>query len=143
MTVAAALTARFDLAVPAQRAENTNSKNQKLINTKERGDKGLTADAVIPAATANYKKATGDDLGALSAAGTLQGELLTAEIAAVAEVMNDAQAQINERGVGFKAFLPAIFARLVKACSKRPWAAVVSNYNSENRSCSHCYVTSP
>lgn len=31
----------------------------------------------------------------------------------VAEVMDEAQEQINKKGVGFKGFLPAIFARLV------------------------------
>ncbi len=31
----------------------------------------------------------------------------------VAEVMDEAQEQINKEGVAFKGFLPAIFARLV------------------------------
>ena len=89
------------------------SQNQKLINDASKGDKGLSADVVLEKAKANYKTATGVDIDSIADPTTLQGELFQAEMEAVAEVMDEAQEQINEEGVGFKGFLPAIFARLV------------------------------
>ena len=89
------------------------SKNQKLINDASKGDKGLSAEVVLAKAKANYKTATGVDIDSIADTSTLHGELLQAEMDAVVEVMDKAQAQINEEGVGFKGFLPAIFARLV------------------------------
>ena len=89
------------------------SQNQKLINDASKGDKGLSAEVVLAKAKENYKTATGVDIDSIADPSTLQGELLQAEMEAVAEVMDEAQEQINEAGVGFKGFLPAIFARLV------------------------------
>ncbi len=89
------------------------SKNQKLINDASKGDKGLTGEAVLAMAKENYKKATGVDIDSIADPSTLQGELLQAEMESVTEVMDEAQALINEKGVGLKGFLPAIFARLV------------------------------
>jgi hypothetical protein len=39
--------------------------------------------------------------------------LLEAQMAAIAEVMDEAQPSINQPGVGFKGFVPAVFARMV------------------------------
>lgn len=89
------------------------SKNQKLINDASKGDKGLSSEVVLAKAKANYKKSTGVDIDSIADPSTLQGELLQAEMDSVVEVMDEAQAQINKEGVGFKGFLPAIFARLV------------------------------
>src|SRR5262249_38471030 len=42
-----------------------------------------------------------------------EGRLLQAEMASIREVMDENQDLINEKGVGFKGFIPATFARLV------------------------------
>jgi len=86
------------------------SDNQKLINDASKGDKGLSADFVVNKAKSNFEKATGKNIDDLPSDGLL-GELLKSELSANATVMNEAQAVINESGVGFKGFLPAIFAR--------------------------------
>lgn len=88
------------------------SSNQNLINDAERGDKGLSGEAVLAATIENYKKATGLDPRSVDPA-SRHGRLLQAEMAAIQEVMDENQDFINEKGVGFKGFIPAIFARLV------------------------------
>ena len=44
-------------------------------------------------------------------AGSLKGQTQTALLDAIKDVMNNAQALINEKGKGLKGFLPAIFAK--------------------------------
>jgi len=88
------------------------SKNQGLINDASKGDKGLTADAVIAAAKENYKKATDEDLPAADNS-SIGGQATAAMLDGVTVVMNQAQDLINEEGKGFKGFLPAIFAKQV------------------------------
>ncbi len=87
-------------------------KNQKHINDPKVGDKGLSADAVVKAAKANYKKAAGHSIDSIDPK-SAQGKLMQAELQAIIEVMNDAQGNIDEKGKGLKGFLPAVFARLV------------------------------
>ena len=41
------------------------------------------------------------------------GQLLAAEMEAIAEIVDEAQETINQEGVGLKGLLPAVFARLV------------------------------
>ena len=88
------------------------SQSQKLINDKNSGEKGLTGDAVIEKAWKNYKESFKDDLGDLSSH-PLKEKVLKSFEAATREVMTNAQPLINKRGLGFKRFLPAIFARHV------------------------------
>ena len=88
------------------------SDNQGHINDASLGDKGLTGAAVVAKAKENFKKATGHDISEYLGKG-LQGELLQVELDAIAAVMTEAQEVINEKGRGFKGFLPAIFARQV------------------------------
>ena len=102
----------LSLATMLRSARSVISDKQKHINNPDIGDKGLSADAVIGIAKANYKKATGTDVDSIDP-GTLQGTLINAELKAIADVMNEAQSTINEKGVSLKGFLPAVFARLV------------------------------
>lgn len=102
----------LSLAKMLQAARSVISRNQDLINDPERGDKGLTGDVVLAAAIEDYKKETSQDPTALDPA-SRQGRLLRAEMDAVKEVMDENQALINQKGLGFKGFIPAIFARLV------------------------------
>ncbi len=92
-------------------ARGVIAKSQKLINDASKGDKGLSGDTVIEGAKANYKKASGKDLSI--DASTEKGKMQTAMVNAVKNVMDQAQSLINEKGKGFKGFLPAIFAKQV------------------------------
>ncbi len=97
-----------ELSTLFRSARKVISVNQKHINDPAIGDKGLSAEAVIEKAKANYKTATGADLNLATNTQAKQGMLN-----AVKDVMDEAQELINEKGAGFKGFLPAIFARKV------------------------------
>lgn len=102
----------LSLATMLRSARTVVSEQQDLINDPDRGDKGLTGDAVVEAAIENYRKATGMDPREVDP-DSLEGRLLQAQLASVKEVMADNQDLINRQGVGFKGFVPAVFARLV------------------------------
>jgi hypothetical protein len=91
-------------------ARGVIAKSQKHINDASKGDKGLSADAVVAKTKENYKKATGNDFK-MADAGSLKGETQAALLDSIKEVMDNAQALINEKGKGLKGFLPAIFAK--------------------------------
>jgi hypothetical protein len=102
----------LSLAKMLQAGREVISSNQALINDPSRGDKGLTGDAVLAATIENYRKATGIDPRSI-AADSRESRLLHSEMDAIKEVVDENQRFINEKGVGFKGFIPAIFARLV------------------------------
>lgn len=106
------------LAKMLQSARTVISKHQDDINDPARGDKGLTAQAVLAEADANYKAATGVDPTSYDPS-TRQGRMLKAQRDAIVEVMDDNQAIINREGLGFKGFIPATFARLVNEAFAR------------------------
>lgn len=84
------------------------AKNQSLINDPNKGDKGLTADVVIEATRENFKKATGKDLPKPDKS-ALIGQVQVSIMRAIKTVMDQSQSLINEKGRGFKGFLPAVF----------------------------------
>src|SRR5262249_12201803 len=100
------------LARLLQAGRSVISSSQALINDPDRGDKGLTGDVVLAAAVEKYRKLTGVNPASIDPA-SREGQLLQAEMASIKEVMNENQALINEKGSGFKGFIPATFARLV------------------------------
>lgn len=100
------------LANMLRAARQVISSNQAHINDASIGDKGLTGEVVLQQATALYQKATGTNPLAIDAA-SRHGKLLRAQMDAIVEVMDANQSTINEEGVGFKGFIPAVFARLV------------------------------
>jgi cytochrome c553 len=100
------------LADMLRAARQVISSNQARINDPNLGDKGLTGQVVLQQAVEVYKKATGRDPASLDPA-SRQGRLLKAQMDAIVEVTDANQATINAKGVGFKAFIPAVFARLV------------------------------
>jgi hypothetical protein len=102
----------LSLAKMLQAGREVISTNQALINDPDRGDKGLTGDVVLAAAIENYRKATGIDPRSVAPT-SRQGRLLQSEMAAIKEVVDENQSFINEKGAGFKGFIPAVFARLV------------------------------
>lgn len=102
----------LSLATMLQSARSVISRHQDLINDPERGDKGLTGDLVLAEAIEDYKQETSRDPMALDP-GSRHGRLLRAEMAAIKEVMDESQGLINQKGLAFKGFIPAIFGRLI------------------------------
>jgi len=93
-------------------ARTVISNNQDLINNPELGDKHLSGQVVLEQAVKGYAKATGKDPTKIDP-NSRQGRLLRAMMASIVAVTDDNQATINEKGTGFKGFIPAVFARLV------------------------------
>lgn len=87
-------------------ARKVISDNQVLINDAKKDDKGLSADVVIETTKENYQKETGHPLRLNSN----NSSAVIAMIKAIRDTMSDAQPLINEKGKGFKGFLPAVFA---------------------------------
>lgn len=100
------------LADMLRAARQVISSNQARINDPNLGDKGLSGQVVLQQAIEIYKKTTGTDPASIDPASRL-GRLLQAQMDAIVEVTDANQATINAKGVGFKAFIPAVFARLV------------------------------
>jgi hypothetical protein len=100
------------LARLLQAGRSVISSSQALINDPDRGDKGLTGDVVLAATIEKYRKLAGVNPASIDPA-SREGRLLQAEMASIKEVMDENQALINEKGSGFKGFIPATFARLV------------------------------
>jgi Protein of unknown function (DUF3365) len=94
------------------------SDNEDLINNPDIGDKHLTGRKVLSDAVARYRKATGADPSAIDPA-SYQGRLMRAMTDAIVQVMDDNQLTINEKGTGFKGFIPAVFGRLVSEAFNR------------------------
>jgi hypothetical protein len=88
------------------------SRHQTEINDPNVGDKGLTGTKALTEAKAGYKEATGEDPDAVDPA-SRRGRLLRAQMDSIKEVWDANQATINEKGAGFKGFIPAVFGRLV------------------------------
>jgi hypothetical protein len=102
----------LDLAELLRSARAVIASHQDLINDPERGDKGLTGAVIADEAAALFEKARGFDPRSADPA-SREGRLLQAQLQSIAEVVDANQATINEQGVGFKGFVPAVFARLV------------------------------
>ena len=89
--------------------------NQKLIDDPHRGDKGFTPSVFEQAVVKRYRDITGIDLSGLGNLPTsatlppLAKRLLPDLLEASKEVVGDAQLVINQKGVGYKNFIPATF----------------------------------
>jgi len=100
------------LAQMLREARTVISNNQDLINNPELGDKHLTGQAVLEQAIKGYAKAMGRNPASIDL-NSRQGRLLHEMMDAIKEATDENQAAINEKGTGFKGFIPAVFARLV------------------------------
>lgn len=101
-----------NLATMLRSVRTVISKNQDRINDPTIGNKGLDAKVVLAEAGALYQQAGGAAPASIEP-NSLQGKLLRMQIDSIAEVMDVHQETINRQGVGFKGFIPAVFARLV------------------------------
>src|SRR5438067_6820510 len=107
-----------DLAEMLRDARAIISDNQGRINDPEIGDKGLSAKVVLDHAIQTYKQNTGVDPMSVDSA-SRDGRLLRAMMGAITEVMDANQSTINAKGTAFKAFIPAVFGRLVSEAFAR------------------------
>lgn len=96
-------------------------RNQLLIDDPHRGDKGFTPESFEHQLVQEFLARTGIDLNALPKAPAsivippLAKELLPALIQASREVIRDAQVVINQRGIGYKNFIPATYGSQASA----------------------------
>lgn len=100
------------LATLLQAARTVISEKQELIDRPAGADKGLTGAAVLDLALPIFAATAGFDLRT-SDPDTREGRLLRAEMAAIVAVVDANQTTFHLPGVGFKGFIPAVFARLV------------------------------
>lgn len=89
--------------------------NQTLIDDPHRAEKGFTPEAFEQQVIQQYREMTGIDLSNLQqttpsiVVPPLARELLPAFLEASKDVVRDAQLVINQRGVGYKNFIPATY----------------------------------
>ena len=102
----------LELAELLRAARSVIASNQPLINDLNKGPKGLTFQKVLEDTYATFRKKMGTDPLRFSAE-TKRGKLIQAQISSIKEVIDKQQETINQKGVGFKGFVPAVFARLV------------------------------
>jgi hypothetical protein len=100
------------LAEMLRDARTIISNNQPRINDPALGDKGLSGKVVLAQAAELYKAHMKVDPATIDPA-SRHGRLMRAMMASITEVMDANQATINAKGTGFKAFIPAVFGRLV------------------------------
>lgn len=90
---------------------DTISSHQTLINDPAIGPKGLTGEKVVAETLARFEAQTGRS--ALDPARTERElRLARAQLESMATVVEDYRAIIDEAGVGFKGFIPAVFGRV-------------------------------
>ncbi len=99
------------------------SKNQDRINNPNIGNKGLDGKVVLAEAGALYQQATGTAPASIDP-NSLHGRLIRMQMDAIDEVMEVHQETINRQDVGFKGFIPAVFARLVNEAFGRRAAGI-------------------
>jgi hypothetical protein len=115
----------MDLAVHLRSAMKLLTNNQKLIDNSNVGFKNLTPDVVIDGAAKNFHETTGEKLPSMEGDDRL-GRLLKIQLSAIRQVMDEVQSSINQKGIGFKGFVPAHFARYVNEKFNREAFGVAS-----------------
>lgn len=113
-------TARL-LAKLLQSGRMVIERNQSLIDDPHKGEKGFTPDLFEQQLAQEFRLKTGIDLTSLSktpvstALPPLAKELLPALVQASREVIREAQVVINQRGIGYKNFIPATYGSQASA----------------------------
>lgn len=100
------------LAALLRASRSIVSKHQDLINDPAIADKGIDGDSVVAETIAAYTEAIGAP-PLSDATPEPERHLMQALIESIREVTDEHEAQIDTPGVGFKAFIPAVFGRLV------------------------------
>jgi hypothetical protein len=100
------------LAALLTAARSVVSAHQALINDPALGDKGIDGDSVVEEAVALFAKSEGEP-PITEDTPALERRLTEALIASMREIVDEHEVQIDMPGVGFKAFIPAVYGRLV------------------------------
>ena len=100
------------LADVLRAARSEIASQQPLINDATIEDKGLHGERLIELVSARLEASDNAQLLNLPA-DTRQGALIQAQFASIREVIDENQSVVNRKNVGFKGFVPAVFARLV------------------------------
>jgi len=114
-------TARL-LAILLDSGRSVINENQALFDDRGKAEKGFTADVFERQLQQVFRDRSGTDLGDLEAAKIApSARKLLRELALVSkQVVAEAQPQINQRGLGHKGFIPAVFgARVAMRFSER------------------------
>lgn len=88
------------------------SANQPLINDAEKANKGLSPDALMVQVAEVYKSQNADRQ-ILENLSETERVLVEAQLEAMASIVAEQQPLINAPDLGFKGFIPGVFARLV------------------------------
>lgn len=100
------------LADVLRAARSEIASQQPLINDATIEDKGLDGERLLELVSARLEASDNAQLLNLST-DTRQGALIQAQFDSIREVINENQLVVNRKNVGFKGFVPAVFARLV------------------------------
>ncbi len=92
-------------------ARSEIASQQPNINNELIGDKGLTGDVIQRRVLARLQEA-GRSEGITNPASDLEAKLVDAQFESIREIINENQLLINKEGLGFKGFVPAVFAQL-------------------------------
>ncbi|MBX3325880.1 MAG: DUF3365 domain-containing protein [Nitrospira sp.] len=100
--------------------------NQSLINDPRKGDKGFTPEVFEHQVVEEFRQQAHIDLRHTSTAvPSRTKELLTLLLSASTEVVSDAQFVINQRGIGYKNFIPATFgSQAARRFSSRSYVTI-------------------
>ena len=88
------------------------SNNQDLINNPDIGDKGFDGKSVLDQVQKLLRDPAGSDPSKIDPK-SRHGRLVRVQMDAIVEVMTAHQRELNQRGIGFKGFVPSTFGRLV------------------------------
>ena len=111
------------LATMLRAARTIISQNQDRINDPAVGYKGLDGKTVLAQSAKIYQTATQVDPLTIDPA-SRHGKLIRVLMDSIVEVIDMHQQTLNRQGVGFKGFIPSLFARLVNEAFGRRAAGV-------------------
>lgn len=99
------------LADVLRAARSEIASQQPNINNELVGDKGLNGQVVIDRVLKRLSDAGKPDPKQFSPT-SREGQLINAQLEAIEEIIEENQVLINTKGIGFKGFVPAVFAQL-------------------------------
>jgi hypothetical protein len=111
------------LATLLQAGRTVVSRNQNRINDPSIGYKGLDSKSILAETIRIYQETTSLDPYAIDPK-TRHGKLIRIQLDAIAEVIDVHQQTFNRQGIGFKGFIPSLFARLVNEAFGRRAAGI-------------------
>lgn len=107
-------TARL-LAILLDSGRNVIDENQALFDNPERGEKGFTPQVFEARLREVFQLRSGVDLGELDSNRLAEWtkDLIGKLVQVSKQIVQEAQAEINKQGIGFKGFIPAVFGSRV------------------------------